>query len=328
MKFRTTIACGLAIAALGASFHAIAQERNQAEQLLFGDTSDPSGGSLVQAPVPSGAIRADLTKVKCIHKIEIAAQADGLIKSLEVQEGSVVKKDDRLLTIDYRVAEAELEVAQRKLEAADMQAKQTANVEFNEAARDLAKEEYSAELQLYEGDNTTYSALKRKRLEAQKAIFSVDLAKVELEKEKLAAKIASQERDAAQVRLDLYEVVAPYDGIIVERKRDLGEWIRAGEPVLRLVHMNEMKITGYVRISGPNNSVSINDLVDASVKIRVRINPQQNAEYEAKVDFVSPEIDSGQVRFIIRIKNQKDMNGEWILRDGMDAVVDIFPQNR
>lgn len=280
-----------------------------------------------QTPSPTVAepettvIRIESAQVFCDHKINVAAQSDGLIDTLHVDEGDSVKKGDTLLMIDARVADAELQVATKELEAADMQAQQTANIKYAEAAAEVSKEEYDAEVELWNKGATTWSVLKRKQLEAQRAILGVDVAKVEHEKEILAADVAREKLKAAEVRLGLFKVVAPYDGVIVQRLHDQGEWIRSGDPVLRLVSLSEMKVETLVPVDG----ISVASLEGAPAKVHVRINSQQVANYDAKVDFVSPEIEHRRVRISIRIQNEQVL-GSWLLRDGMIATIEIEAQ--
>ncbi len=269
---------------------------------------------------PGEVIRAQTAQISCIHKIQMAAQADGLIKELMVDEGSSVAKGDTVLVIDSRVAEAELEVSQKQLESARIIAAQTANIEFSEAARDLAIEEYKSEKELYLQRSTTESALKRKHLEMRKTMFSVDMANDEQRKYQLESAIAEEQVNASRIKLELYQVIAPYDGIIVERKRDLGEWVRAGEPVVRLVHMNEMKVEALIPLDG----ISLQSLEGAQMNIFVRLAPDLERRFPSTVGFVSPELDARMVRVTTRLKNEFE-NGSWLLRDGMQAGVEIIP---
>ena len=261
-----------------------------------------------------------MAKLVCIHKVQIAAQSDGMIKALEVREGDNVTKGDKLIQIDDRVAQAELQVATKELEAAKKQSEQTAEVEYSKKASALADAEYEAERKLFLKNATSKGQAKRVRLEAEKARFGIDVAIVKHQQEILAADVAQEKLKAAEVRLEMFRVTAPFDGVIVQRLRDQGEWIRAGEPVLRLVHMKEMKVEAYVPVAG----ISIASLQGATMKVTVPINPSHNFEIPTTVEFVSPEIEAGRVRVTSRIQNQR-IGSTWLLRDGMRATVEIVP---
>ncbi|GIX00589.1 MAG: hypothetical protein KatS3mg111_3921 [Pirellulaceae bacterium] len=274
-----------------------------------------NGGFSSASPVGDrSAIRLDSASIKFIHSIQVAAQADGLIEEILVEEGDSVGEGDILLRIDSRVALAELQVAEKEAQAAREKASQTANIDYAKAASALAEEELESEQRLWEQNSTTWSSVRRKTLERDRARFSVDVATVEHNQDVLAAAIAEEKVKAAQIRLELYSVKAPFDGVVAERLRDRGEWIRSGDPILRLVHMNTVKVEGMVDVK----SVALSALQGAPMLVRVHINPEQIVEFETNIDFVAPEIRVGRVRVAGRVQNRQ-LNGQWLLREGMSA---------
>ena len=286
-------------------------------------TAQPNANSpTTPAPIvrSDGTIIVPAAHVKCIHKIQISAQADGLLESLLVKEGDAVRKGDTLLQVDARVALAEEKVAAKELEAAQKTASQDANVKYAEKAWEVSKEEYENEMALWDQGATTYSVLRRKKLEAERARFGQDVAEVEHQNNQLSAEVAKEKLNQSRVRLEMYKVIAPYDGIIVERKRDQGEWVRSGDPVLRLVSMNEMKVEAFINVS----EVSVSRLHNARVTISIDIgNPNGKFNTEGQITFVSPEIDAGLVRINAKIPNHRLAGGPWILHDGMVAEMKI-----
>ena len=279
----------------------------------FGDSSATSDQS-------SGKIIADSATIKCVHSYPISAQTDGLISEMLTDEGMSVKKGDHLLTIDDRVAKVEVAVALKELEAAEKQAAETANVEFAKKSSEVADAEFKAESEMFLKGAAGESQLKRIKLEAEKARFGIRVSEVEHAKEGLAAEVAREKYEAAKVRLQLHRVVASHDGIIVRRLRDQGEWTRAGEPVLDFLGMAEMKVEARVLVSG----LSLARLQGAPMKIQVPVSATQTLNIESKIEFVSPEIESGYVRVSARVQNQAP-DGIWVLRKGMDATVEITP---
>lgn len=281
-----------------------------------GQTGVPSSST---ASGSQRSIRVENAQVVSMHKIPIAAQADGLISQLLADEGRSVKKGDTLLIVDNRVALAELEVAKRELEAAQKQAQQMAEVEYAKQASKVSDAEYEDIYKLYNQGSANYSEARRKQLEKERARLGIEVAEVKHQQEILAAAVNEEKVKAAQVKLSLYEVVAPYDGVIVQRLHDAGEWIRSGEPVLRLVHLNEMKIETFVPIDG----ISVSALQGAPMKVEVPLNSQYKFTHETQIEVVSAEIESRRVRVSARIENQQ-VGGAWLLRDGMIANVEII----
>ncbi len=255
--------------------------------------------------------------VKALHDVKLSAQADGILQELLFDEGQSVEKGQIVLTIDERTANAELAVAQKEFEAATAQASQDANLRFSKKVFEVSEAEYNEIKELYDRNSASRQETRRKLLEAEKAREGIKVAEVDHTKDILAAAVAKEKVAAATVQLNLRKVISPYDGIIDERLRDQGEWVKAGEPILRLVHMKEMKIEAFV----PVRNSDVGRLHNAEMIVRVPIHGR-DWTYTTKIGFVAPSVEMSTCRIWAKVPNT--LNGEaWVLRDGMKATVDI-----
>lgn len=266
-------------------------------------------------------------RVECLRKIEVAAQADGLIAEMVVDEGSYVPSGEVLFKIDNRVAQAQLDVAAKELESAMMQAQQEADVKFAKATHAVALAEAEAERELLKKNATTLAVVRRKDLEKEKASLQIEVAEMKRQTDQLAVNVAEAKRNAAQVQLGLYDIRAPWDAIVNERMKDQGAWIRAGEPVIKIHHMLEMRVVGFINIRDLRaRGLSLSSLDGAPVRISVDISPTHRHSVESSIEFVSNDIDdANNVRVWARVKNVRSGNS-WLLRDGMPAEVSITVQ--
>jgi multidrug efflux pump subunit AcrA (membrane-fusion protein) len=291
----------------------------------LGSGQAPLGGPAVGnagpvAAAPGGSISGVRAAIKCIHDIQLAAQADGLLQELLVEEGAAVEQGQLVMTIDERLAKAELGVAEKEAEAALAQANQDAQLRFSRKAAEVSNQEYLESKELYERNSASLQETRRKQLEAQKAGLGIEVAEVDHAKDIAAAGVAKEKVNAAKVQLELRKVTSPYDGIIVTRMRDQGEWVKAGEPILRLVHLKEMRVEAHVPVAG----ASVAHLQNANIRVHVNINGQDWTS-DSKIEFVSPVIELNTCRIWARVSNPP-IAGGWMLRDGMEATVDItFP---
>jgi RND family efflux transporter MFP subunit len=326
---RCFTAAALAATLLGASAVAQAQAPAKNQSPALPTASQPlsalrqSSPGNAQTPPATGTFQGNsLTSVpaaiKCIHDVELAAQADGLLQELLVEEGAAVEKGQLVLTIDERTAMAELAVAEKEAEAAAAQASQDANLRFSRKASQVSDAEYLESKELYERNSASLTETRRKQLEAEKAHLGIEVAEVDHAKDILAHHVAKEKVSAAKVQVELRKVVAPYDGIIVERKRDQGEWVKAGEPILRLVHLKEMRVEANVPVRG----ASVALLQNAWLRLHVFMNGE-DVPFDTKIEYISPVIEMNTCRIWARIPNQI-VNGSWMLRDGMEATVDIY----
>lgn len=273
---------------------------------------------------PSAPLRYTTFRVECIKKIEVAAQADGLIAELGVEEGSHVPSGGLLFRIDNRVAKAQLQIAEKELESAKKQAEQDADVKFAKATYKVAQAEAQAEQYLIEKNSSNVANLRRKVLEQEKAGLQIEVAEVKRETDRLAVNVAEAKRDAANVQLSLYDIVAPWDAIVNERLKTQGAWIRAGEPVLKIHHMEEMRVSGFVNYEDvQTHGKAISDLENAPIEITVQITPADRRTVKSVISFVSSEIDdANRIRVWANVKNDR-VGNSWLLRDGQKVEVVI-----
>jgi multidrug resistance efflux pump len=273
------------------------------------------------------SLNFDSFRVECLRKIEVAAQADGLISEMEVEEGSFVPTGDLLFRIDNRVAMAQLEVAEKELESAIMQAKQDADVRFAEATYAVALAESESERELLSKNATSLALVRRKDLERDKASLQIEVANVKRQTDQLAVNVAEAKRNAAAVQLGLYDIRAPWDAIVNERMKGQGAWIRAGEPVLKINHMQEMRVVGFIDTRALRaRGLSLASLEGAPVRVMVDLSPNYQHTVDSHIEFVSSDIDdSNSVRVWARVKNER-LGNSWLLRDGIQASVTIAVQ--
>ncbi len=99
--------------------------------------------------VNTGVLRVSPATLKFVNDIDVVAQADGLITNLAVDEGSIGRTGSVLVEIDSRLAESEVKVATKELEAADLKSSDDSNIKFSAATLDVAKWDYTTSLDLF-----------------------------------------------------------------------------------------------------------------------------------------------------------------------------------
>ena len=97
------------------------------------------------------------------------------------------------------------------------------------------------------------------RLSIKNALHERDVALIRQNKEKAEFELAS----ALAIR---HRIISPIDGIVVERFKQVGEFVQAGEQVVRVVRLNRLRAIGHV----PLSLVSPFDAKGRSVSIRIQ----------------------------------------------------------
>lgn len=134
--------------------------------------------------------------------------------------------------------------------------------------------------------------------------------------EELNIKSLQKQVAIAEERLERRKLRAPFAGVVTEKKRNAGEWVEAGEPVLRIIRLDVLHVEGYVaatqitpQFRGRKVKVSCEDSATSKT-------------VEGTIVFVSPEIDpvSKQVQIRAEIANV-----ESLFRPGQSAQMSIEP---
>lgn len=195
--------------------------------------------AFAQAAAPA-AVRVDAARVKTVQeqrlvtgelrpvrRAQVAAEEAGSVQELPIIEGQVVKQGDVLARLDSTRLTLELQ----QLEAEEQVALATLDERRADARwRELDLENYRT---LSRGGATNVKELYD--AESQYRIAEARVAAAERQVQVIRARA-----DLLRQRLEDMTVRAPFDGVVVARHTDLGEWLALGSPVAELVSINEL----------------------------------------------------------------------------------------
>lgn len=170
----------------------------------------------------SGSVISDNQKM-------ITSRNMGFVTSVNVSEGSQVKKGQLLYTIDSR----EIDSAKTQIELG------------------IAQAELS--LQMYQNQyaNLELNLERNRRLLAQDMVSRYEVENLELSKKNLQSMIHIAERQVCQAKARLHEVnnqynylriTAPNNGVVIAKNIKVGEMAMPGMPAIVLADLNALKI--------------------------------------------------------------------------------------
>ncbi len=204
--------------------------------------------SVVQKPVQE---RRRITgSLRAVQRSEVAAQESGAVKRVLVDVGDSVKAGDLLVELDDRRLKASLAEANSRLIAAASVVEERV-AEENRALIDLERMK-----DLFRSKAVS----EREFLDSQREAAVSTAQKNSAEQERDATESA---RDFLQVRADDLAVAAPFDGQVVDRHVDPGEWLSPGNPVITLISSGTIEAWMSVperfvaEISAPASSLEI-----------------------------------------------------------------------
>jgi RND family efflux transporter MFP subunit len=170
----------------------------------------------------------------------VAAQVAGAVKTVHVQVGDNVTAGDVIAELDSDSKLAERGVLQAQIATAE------AELEAARIQLTLTMQELTRQSRLEKS-----GAFSKSRFEtAQQEVLKAQ-AQIERNRAVIATHQASVHM--TQLEIDRATITAPFDGIVVERLTDSGNYLRVGDPVIRLLSDSQLEIEAEVpslRIAG------------------------------------------------------------------------------
>lgn len=201
--------------------------------------------------------------VNALRVSGMSAAVAGLLDEVRVETGDrvargdvLVELDDEMITWELSAARAEAEEARNRLEEARRRLREARSVG---AGRNIAATEVSAR-------------------ESEVAVSEATLARLEAV------------RRQVEVRAGRHRVTAPFDGVVSQRSRDLGEWVTPGDQLLTLVDTDSLRLDFQV-------PQSFYKRIDDNSRLLVQDGQEQN---RATIDVLVPVNDPQSRTFLLR----------------------------
>jgi HlyD family secretion protein len=224
-------------------------------------------------------------RIEPYSKVEIRSKVNGIIETIAVDEGDVVRKNQPLLELDRDIlktrvteARAALEKTQARYEQAMIEAS-TVEVELAKKKSDRMKELLTEGLVAEEqmDDVKTALAVANQQYRARQA--AVSMAKAEL-----SAAAAALER--SEDELGYATIVSPMDGIVLSRDVDVGSAVASvvatmGTLLMTLGDMREIHIVGDVDESDIG-------LISEGMPARITVESYPERKFQGTVRKIAP----------------------------------------
>ena len=130
-----------------------------------------------------------------------------------------------------------------------------------------------------------------------------------------AVEAAANELAVAQRARDRRQILAPIDGMVVDVRRRVGEWLEPGKFVVRLVRDDRLRATGFIKLEQLTAP-----LEGQPATLLVELSGAKATPFTGRVTFVSPEANpiNRQVKLIAEFDNRDGR-----LRAGLPARMTV-----
>ena len=272
------------------------------------------------APAPSEA-QLHHCLVSLIEDVQIPAEVKGVLVKINAKEGEQFEPGAPLMQINENEAKFQRNVAVAEEKVSREKAEDDVNIRYADAARKVAEAEYKLNEAANKQHPGTVPVVKMQEL-----WLKVKQAELQIEKASHEQTIATYETDGYKAKVDLadeqlrrHHIVAPIKGEVVEIMFREGEWVEPGNPVLRIVRLDRLRIEGFLNIK----DFSPSEVGKRRIHISVPLARGRIEQFDGVITFVNPLVQAGgEYRVWAEVVNRQE-NGEWLLRPGLEAEMTI-----
>lgn len=276
-------------------------------------------------PAEAGRVVVAHCQVFLIDDVRVPAQEAGPLAGVLVKEGEPVKQGQLLAQIDDRQAVLQKQAAELERDDARARAEDDIEIRFADKSLALAETEYRQDLEINSKSPGAVpeTEVRRKKLAWERAQLQVQRSRLDRKLAEMTALVQSAALSAADEAIRRRRIVAPFDGVVIEIAKAAAEWVHAGEAVLRVARMDQLKVEGFVDGSQYNAS----DLAGRRVTVEIERARGSKENLEGQVVYVYPIVQAGnKYRVRADVQNRRDAGGQPVLYPGMTATMFIHLQ--
>jgi RND family efflux transporter MFP subunit len=253
-----------------------------------------------------GTVRAKTTST-------LSGKLLGTIKAVNVREGDVIKKGQKLVVIDERQVAAQLSQAKAAMEEASRS--EAAAVSARDAAQagaDLAQAAYKRYLKLIDDNAVSRQEFDAIEMRARQADAGLKQAEAVLEASRQRIKQAEAAAASADVSRKDAVIMAPYDGIVTARMIEPGDLAVPGSPFLVIEQAGGLEVDVII----PEDNIHS---IKQDQEFDVIMPDVQAKALKGSVRAIVPSADPQSRSFIVKVA----LPGHEGIRSGVFARVKI-----
>jgi len=211
----------------------------------------------------------------------VASEVDGLVEALLVREGRTVRKGQALVQLRTRDLELRLEAAEAGLREAEARLRQ--------AEGDLERNRGLFDEGILSASQFDASRYERDAWRGRSDQLSAEISRIRLDVERSSVK-------------------APFSGVVVAERCEVGEWVDRGDPVVEMISLHDLE----VRVEVPERYFSE---LEHGAEARVSFAALPGHEVIGRVSAVIPRANPQARTFPlkVRIPNEKRRIGVGML---------------
>ena len=254
------------------------------------------------------------------RSIDLKSQTTGNIIKKNFERGQLVNSEEVLIEISIEDRFELLNSFEKDLERINKE------LLINDEKRDNLMSKVSEQIKLFEIEYQSVKKLVDKGLSSQSklnlASFNLaeansNLKDIQLDYQtqltNLESQLANIESKIKNIKLDIKntKIISPFMGIVESSNVELGTYVRPGDPIVKIVDLNPIKIQGYV------SETDVNKIKLGSIaKLRI----SNNLKKDGVITFISPVAETNTRTFELTIEAD---NQDLLFKSGLTTSITI-----
>ena len=275
-------------------------------------------GDIFRAVAASGSVNA-------VIEVEVGSQISGQIKELFADYNDVVKKGELVALIDPEIYEMRMRqrAAELAISNADLVSRR-AQLSSNEAAMLFAQRDMERKQKLFKRGNVSSAMIEAAEMDKQKALDNVQISKADIVNSKANIQQRQSALEQAEVELARTQIRAPIDGVVIERRVDVGQTVAASMQAPTLFRIaNDLR---DIRVEASVDEADIGQVKSGQVvSFTVDAYPERKFNGDVEVVRLAPDISQNVVTYTVTILAR---NEDMSLLPGMTANIEIITGRR
>ena len=281
--------------------------------------------AVLSAPLLGGSLAAQNPKsasetlvveeahVDWIDRANVASLHEGVIDRMELSIGMPVKKGSPIGYLHHEIAEL-------TVKKAEVAANSIGPREKAKAQKELAAAVVAINKRLNERIKGSVSYEEMAKAEAELKVAAATMIEAEER-----VKLDQAELALAHRALVEHTIVAPFDGIVIERMKGPGERVGANEAVVKLGNLDKLRVYGFVPVHYYSR-VKEGQVVEFQARLvgeRHNPLPIELKRFRGKITFVDPQIQASVGSPEFRIYAEFE-NKDYELRPGLKGTMTVY----
>lgn len=266
------------------------------------------------------SVDLDTCIVSFIEDVELPAQESGVLRSMLVKEGDSFNSNQNIAQIDDQLYRQMLLQAQMQRDMAMKRATDMTSIRAGRYKVKLASSEADKARKLLAKGSKSESEYKRARYSQQVAQEELIAAENEREMAGQEARLEEAKVEEVKVRIRRHAIQTNFDGYVIKKFRDAGEWVQAGEKVLQVARMDRLYVQGNISSKNFNPF----EVADKPVTVTLQLARGQETTFKGKIVSIGLEKQGGGDLVMVKAEVDNRLEGSsWTLLPGSKVKMRI-----